>query len=239
MTLYGLQKLTLLDYPGHLACTAFTGGCNFCCPFCHNAPLVLSRDTYPPIPQDEFFAFLQKRRGILEGVCITGGEPTLWPDLPEFLAKIKALGFLIKLDTNGYEPNMLERVLTGGYVDMVAMDIKNCPERYAAAAGLSLEHFDISRILASTELLRSCQIPYEFRTTVVKELHKEECFIKIGEWLAGPSPYFLQQFVPENGLVCGDLGRFHAYEDAKLHVFAQLLACYLPNTFVRGSQTAI
>lgn len=239
MILRGLNKLTLLDYPGHLACTAFVGACNFRCPFCHNAPLVLSADTCPPISETEFFSFLKKRRGILEGVCITGGEPTLQRELPDFLAKIKELGFLIKLDTNGYEPELLELLLDGGYVDMVAMDIKNCPNSYAATVGLPTERFDISRIFASAALLRSSSIPYEFRTTVVKELHPAECFVKIGEWLAGSSPYFLQQFTAGNQLICGDSTQFHAYTDAELHEAAKLLAAYLPNTHVRGDQTVI
>lgn len=238
MILHGLNKLTLLDYPGHLACTAFVGGCNFRCPFCHNAPLVLSADTCPPVSEEEFFSFLKKRRGILEGVCITGGEPTLQKELPDFLSEIKELGFLIKLDTNGYEPELLESLLHGSHVDMVAMDIKNCPDGYAKAAGLPAERFDVSRILASAELLRSSSVPYEFRTTVVKELHPKGCFAKIGEWLAGPSPYFLQQFVAGNELICGDPMQFHAYTDAELHEIAGLLSTYLPNTHVRGDRTA-
>lgn len=234
MILHGLDKLTLLDYPGHLACTAFTGACNFRCPFCHNAPLVLAADSCPPISEDEFFSFLKKRRGILEGVCITGGEPTLQKDLPDFLAKIKELGFLIKLDTNGYEPDILERLLHGGTVDMVAMDIKNSPDRYAETVGIPSEQFDVSRILASVSLLRSLDIPHEFRTTVVRELHPKDCFAEIGTWLAGPSPYFLQQFVTGEQLVCGDSSRFHAYTEAEMHELVPLLLPYLPNTTIRG-----
>lgn len=236
MILHGLNKLTLLDYPGHLACTAFTGACNFRCPFCHNAPLVLFPDTCPQISEEDFFTFLRKRRGILEGVCITGGEPTLQKDLPDFLAKIKELGFLVKLDTNGYEPKLLECLLSGGYLDMVSMDIKNCPERYAETVGIPTERFDISRIFASTELLRSSRIPYEFRTTVVKELHPMECFSKIGEWLAGPSPYFLQQFATGDGLICGEPERFHGYTDTELREALALLTANLPNAGIRGEQ---
>lgn len=238
MILHGLNKLTLLDYPGHLACTAFVGACNFRCPFCHNAPLVLSPDACPPINEEAFFSFLKKRHGILEGVCVTGGEPTLQKELPAFLAKIKELGFLVKLDTNGYEPELLEFLLRSGCVDMVSMDIKNCPKRYAETVGLSKERFDISRIFASTELLRSSRIPYEFRTTVVKELHPMDCFPEIGEWLSGPSPYFLQQFATGDGLVCGRPEQFHAYTDAELKKATALLTDYLPNTCIRGSQTA-
>lgn len=238
MILHGLNKLTLLDYPGHLACTAFVGACNFRCPFCHNAPLVLSADTCPQVSEKDFFSFLKKRRGILEGVCVTGGEPTLQKDLPDFLAKIKELGFLVKLDTNGYEPKLLESLLHSACLDMVSMDIKNCPEQYAKTAGIPAERFDIARIFASTELLRSSQIPYEFRTTVVKEFHPMECFSQIGEWLAGSSPYFLQQFVAGDQLICGDLRQFHAYTDAELKKAAMLLAAYLPNTRVRGDQAS-
>lgn len=238
MILHGLNKLTLLDYPGHLACTVFAGSCNFRCPFCHNASLVLSPDTCTQISEEHFFTFLRKRRGILEGVCVTGGEPTLQKDLPDFLSKIKELGFLVKLDTNGYKPKLLEFLLRRNCVDMVSMDIKNCPERYDETVGLPTERFDISRIFASTELLRSSRIPYEFRTTVIKELHPMECFSQIGEWLAGSSPYFLQQFVTRDCLICGESEQFHSYTDAELRKAAALLSAYLPNTHVRGDQTS-
>lgn len=236
MQLYGLNKLTLLDYPGHLACTVFTGACNFRCPFCHNAPLVLFQDRCATLTEDDVFSFLKKRRSTLEGVCVTGGEPTLQKDLPQFLANIKELGFLVKLDTNGYAPELLEQLLQAGLVDMVAMDIKNSPDRYARTIGLSDSQFDLSRILASVELLRSSKLCYEFRTTVVKELHPVECFDEIGAWLAGPSPYYLQQFVAGDQMICNDTDCFHAYTGEELFMLCRRLSSYLPNTSIRGTE---
>lgn len=191
MKIQGLQKMTLLDYPGRVACTVFLGGCDFRCPFCHNFELVEG-----PLPEaiseEEFFAFLDKRHGLLDGVAITGGEPCLRKDLPEFLAKIHAAGFDVKLDTNGAHPQMLARVLADGLVDYVAMDIKNSPEKYAQTAGLT--HTELVPINESIALLMSAGIPYEFRTTVVHELHEARDFEEIGAWIEGAERYYLQAF---------------------------------------------
>lgn len=192
MEIFGLNKTTLLDYPGHVAATVFTGGCNFRCPFCHNRDLVLHPGTQPGVPEEEVFALLERRRGILEGVCITGGEPTLQPDLPEFMRKIKGLGYLVKLDTNGYQPKILGRLLEEGLTDYVAMDIKASPEAYARAAGCP--ELDFTRIQESISLLKGCDIPYEFRTTVVQGLHTVEEFDAIGALLMGAGAYYLQAF---------------------------------------------
>ncbi len=192
MQIKGYNKTTLLDYPEHVAATVFTGGCNFRCPFCHNADLVLNPDGQAGIGEEEVLAHLQKRKGFLEGVCITGGEPALQPDLPEFIGKIKELGYLVKLDTNGYSPKVLERLLGEGLLDYVAMDIKASKKNYARAAGQP--QLDLGKIEESMEMLKSGKIPYEFRTTVVKGIHSIEEFDAIGGWLAGSRAYYLQAF---------------------------------------------
>lgn len=192
MLIVGLNKTTLLDYPGRVAATVFTGGCNFRCPFCHNGDLVLKPSALDVYSEEEVFSFLKKRKNVLKGVCITGGEPTLQADLPDFIRKIKELGYAVKLDTNGYEPDMLKRLLEEGLLDYVAMDIKNCREKYTQTVGLSV--FFPEKIERSVLLLKQSQIDYEFRTTVVKELHTKEDLLKIGEWLSGCPRFFLQQY---------------------------------------------
>lgn len=230
MKIYGFQKTTLLDYPEHVAATIFTGGCNFRCPFCQNGGLVLMGEcgqaagTKGAIPEDEIFAHLHKRRGILDGLCITGGEPTLQPDLEDFIRRVRELGYAVKLDTNGYRPKVLERLLGQGLLDYVAMDIKACRENYVRAAGLAGEPerrrdgsggpvecrsagrgpagFEIGRIEESIRLLRESGISYEFRTTAVKGLHTVEEFEEIGRWLAGSRAYFIQSY-EEQGEILG------------------------------------
>lgn len=192
MLLGGLQKFTLIDYPGKIAATVFTVGCNFLCPFCHNPELVDPKEIkgQPIISESEFFEFLKSRQGELDGVCITGGEPTLHKDLPDFLSKIKNLGFAVKLDTNGSHPEILEKLITEKLVDYIAMDIKAPAEKYNEIAG----GVGIDKIKKSVELIKNSEIDYEFRTTVVPKFHKKDDFIKIAEWLKGAKKYFLQQF---------------------------------------------
>jgi pyruvate formate lyase activating enzyme len=192
MIIGGLQKLTLIDYPGHLAATVFTFGCNFRCPFCHNPELV-SGSWYKisGILEEDFFKFLKERKGKLEGVCITGGEPTIQPDIVEFVRKIKNLGFKVKLDTNGARPDILRELFQKKLLDFVAMDIKSDLENYAKTTNSKL---DIERIRLSVDLIRNSGIDYEFRTTAVPGLHKEEDFAKIGEWLEGSKKYVLQKY---------------------------------------------
>ena len=186
----GLQKLTLLDYPGVTACTVFLGGCNFRCPFCHNSQMIEKPEKL--IADEEFFTFLGKRRGLLDGVCVTGGEPLLYDKTEDFLKKIKDMGFLVKLDTNGSFPLRLKRAADSGLVDYVAMDIKNSPAKYPLTCGLKEMNFkDIEK---SANFLMSSGIDYEFRTTVVKELHEKSDFHSIGKWLCGAKKYFLQPF---------------------------------------------
>jgi len=231
MLLKGLQKLTLLDFPGKMACTVFSGGCNFRCPFCHNASLVLGERVKesPTLPEEEFFTFLEKRKNILEGVCVSGGEPTLSPDLLPFLYKIKEMGFSVKLDSNGYRPDVLRAAIDGGLVDYVAMDIKNSKENYGKTVGLS--DFDVSPILESCELLMSGKVDFEFRTTLVRELHTAEDIRAIGEWLRGEEKYFLQTFKDSGDLI---LDTFSGYDEKETADLLNLLRAYVPNAQIRG-----
>jgi pyruvate formate lyase activating enzyme len=189
----GLQKLTLIDYPGHIAATVFTVGCNFRCPFCHNPELVISNFQFPisNIMERDFFDFLKQRKGKLEGICITGGEPTIQPDIVEFIGKIKNLDYEVKLDTNGTRPDVLRVLFLEKLLDFVAMDIKNSPEKYSQTTNSKA---DIERIKLSADLIRNSGVDYEFRTTVVPGLHNVEDFEKIGKWLEGSKKYVLQAF---------------------------------------------
>ncbi len=230
MFISGLQKLTLLDYPGRVACTVFTGGCNFRCPFCHNAPLVLPERLAQDTDEEQVLAFLRKRTGILDGVAITGGEPLIHKEIPSFLEKVKALGFSIKLDTNGSFPEMLESIVKAGLVDRVAMDIKNCPEKYAETIGL--KDFDIAPVERSKSFLMECGIDYEFRTTVVKGIHTEESLLGAAEWIAGAKEYYLQQFKDSGDVIAID--GLSAYDEKEMHALADAVARFVPSVKVRG-----
>lgn len=225
MEIAGLQKLTLLDFPGKVACTVFLPGCNFRCPFCHNAPLL----KHPEVESDEaLLQFLKTRQGLLDGVAVTGGEPLLSPGLPALLEKIKALGFLVKLDTNGSFPDRLQALLTEGLVDSVAMDIKNAPEKYAGTAGRS----DIlEAVRRSASLLLAGTVPYEFRTTVVDELHEPEDFDAIGRWLTNAKQFFLQCYQDSENVLQPGL---HAPSREKLERCRRTLEQYIPNVSIRG-----
>ncbi len=207
MFISGFHKTTLLDYPGCIAAAIFTGGCNFRCPFCHNSGLVQDPFKEGLVPEDEVLAFLDKRKKILKGVCITGGEPTLQPDLPDFIGKVRKMGYRVKLDTNGYRPEVLRELLESGLLDYAAMDIKNCPEKYGAAAGIippgNAGGFELGKIEESIKLLLDGQIDYEFRTTVVKELHTVEDIAAIGAWVKGTPAYYLQKF-EDSGHIIGE-----------------------------------
>ncbi|MDO5014671.1 MAG: anaerobic ribonucleoside-triphosphate reductase activating protein [Clostridia bacterium] len=228
MKIKGLQKLTLLDFPGHTACTVFLPGCNFRCPFCHNASLVCDIDE-DEIPEEEFFDFLEKRKGLLDGVCVTGGEPTLQPDLKQFIYKIKKMGYLVKLDTNGYNPTVLEDILENNLCDYVAMDIKSSPENYNKVS--AVENFDFEKIRQSINLLKSHDIDYEFRTTVVEELHNEKDFESIGKLLSGEEKYFLQSFVDSGD--CIESGYTAASKEMMIN-YLEIVKEYVPNTQIRG-----
>lgn len=228
MKIHGLQKMTLLDYPGRVACTVFLGGCDFRCPFCHNFELV-SGPAPEALTEEELFAFLAKRQGLLDGVAITGGEPCLRKDLPDFIARIREAGFAVKLDTNGYHPEMLRRLLEDGLVNYVAMDIKNSPDKYARTIGLA--HIDLSRIDESIGLLMNGDVPYEFRTTVIREFHEAGDFEEMGKWIQGASQYFLQPFtdrdtVPDRTLTAPD--------SDKLHEFRDVIARFVESAEIRG-----
>lgn len=204
MDIAGLQKTTLLDFPGQVACTVFLAGCNLRCPFCHNASLVIpQRQVSPVMTREELLTFLKTRRGKLDGVCITGGEPTLHRDLPELLREIKALGILTKLDTNGTRPEMLKTLLTSGLLDYVAMDIKNGPSRYRETCG-SIDV--LTQVQESAELLLTGTVEYEFRTTVCHPFHTPDTLRELGAWLRGARRYYLQGFVDSGDLIGQDVG---------------------------------
>ena len=235
MKIFGLQKMTLLDFPGRVACTVFLGGCNFRCPYCHNSEL-FDGTAQPLMDEQELLAFLKKRKGLLDGVCITGGEPTLQPGLEDLLRSIKELGYPVKLDTNGYRPEVLEKLVGEGLVDYVAMDIKNGPQQYAATCGL--EKMDLSKIERSIRFLTGGAVDYEFRTTVVRELHNEASITQMGKWLqnVAGSPVkrlFLQGFVDRDTVKFAGLS---APEDAKMQQFQSILAPFAEMVKIRGSE---
>ena len=227
MLLGGLQKLTLLDFPGHVACTVFTMGCNFRCPFCHNAPLVLTEDT-PIYDVEEFFRFLATRKGLLDGVAVTGGEPLLQKDIASFLRRIKDMGFSVKLDTNGAFPRVLKSLVEEKLVDYVAMDVKNAPEKYARTCGTEI---DFDAVKESVEFLKSDAVPHEFRTTAVKELHEADDFRKIGEWIAPSEHYFIQQFRESKNLLTTG---FTAPTKEDMEAYLQAAREFLPTASLRG-----
>ena len=229
MKICGLQKTTLLDFPGKVAATLFTGGCNFRCPFCHNSDLLLgdARELYKP---EDVLGFLEKRRNILEGVCITGGEPTLQPDLADFIRDIRTLGLAVKLDTNGYRPEILEELCGHELLDYIAMDIKAGRSRYEAAAGihdLSMELID-----ESIRLLMSGSVPYEFRTTVVQGIHTEADFREIGPWIRGCRSYFLQAFRDSEQVLMS--GTYTAFSKEEMLAFAELMRPFAGEVRLRG-----
>ena len=229
MKIHGLQKMTLLDFPGKVACTVFTAGCNFRCGFCHNASLVLRPGQAAPLSLEEFFAFLQKRRGILDGVCVTGGEPLLHEDLPALLAGIRELGFAVKLDTNGAYPERLEWILTQHLVDYVAMDLKNSPARYGETIGLP--DFDLTPIHRSVELLMGGDTPYEFRTTIVEKFHDLPEIREMGQWIRGASGWFLQNFVDSGDLIDPETT---GHTEEKMRELLSAAQEFIPSAALRG-----
>lgn len=229
MLILGLNKTTLLDYPGFVAATLFTGGCNFRCPYCHNRDLVLKDQSLVPLSEEEIFAFLQKRRNVLTGVCITGGEPTLYPDLPEFISQIRELGYLVKLDTNGYCPEVIRKLTEKGLVDYIAMDIKNDLKKYGETVGI--QGIDAGRIMDSIRWIINGKMDYEFRTTVVKELHGREDMSAIGKAIKGAKAYFLQGYQESGGVIAPG---FHAYGKEEMEELAEWVKPFVPNVQLRG-----
>ena len=229
MQIHGLNKLTLLDFPGHTAATIFTGYCQFRCPFCQNGSLVLNPEGEPVIEKEEILRFLKKRQGILEGVCITGGEPTLDPDLEPFIREIKDFGYLVKLDTNGYRPDVLKHLAGQGLLDYVAMDIKSSREGYEKAAGKP--GMDLKKIEESVDFLMNGTLPYEFRTTIVEELHGEKEVKEIGQWLSGCSQYYLQRYQDSEGVLAAWCS---APSKEKLENFVKILRKTIERVEIRG-----
>lgn len=228
MIIDGLQKLTLLDFPEKIACTIFTHGCNFRCPFCHNASLVVSQ-TNEHISIDEIKSFLEKRKGVLDGVAITGGEPMLQKDLKEFIKTVKDYGFLVKLDTNGCYPEKLEELIDEGLIDYVAVDIKSSPEKYSLVTGVP--DFDVTPIKKTVELLKQGRVDYEFRTTVVKELHEIKDFEEIAKWLEGCERYYLQQFVDSGDIISDGMT---AYDRETMEKIKNVVSEKIPCVELRG-----
>lgn len=225
----GLQKLTLLDYPEKVACTIFTAGCNFRCPFCHNASLVTRTGQNEEIETEEIMKFLGKRTGILDGVCVTGGEPLYWPGITEFLRMIKDLEYQVKLDTNGSYPEKLKTIVGEGLVDYVAMDIKNSKENYGRTIGI--EGYDLSKIEESVQFLLENHVEYEFRTTVVRQFHRKKDFELIGQWIKGAGKYCLQAFVDSGDLIGQGMS---GYEKAQMEEAREIAAQYTEQAILRG-----
>jgi len=230
MYIGGIQKLSLLDYPGKICATIFTIGCNFRCPFCHNASLVLKEKEAPYISQDEFFSFLEKRKGLLDGVCITGGEPLLQKDIIPFIIHIKKnLGFSVKIDTNGSYPDKLKEIIDLGLVDYIAMDIKNSLQKYALTIGLN--KCNIDDIEKSVELIRKSNVPFEFRTTLVRELHTQNDMDLIAKWLEGSPKYFLQSFADSGDLIDKNM---HGFDKNEMINFKNSINKFFDIVEIRG-----
>jgi pyruvate formate lyase activating enzyme len=229
MNVCGLQKTTLLDYPEHLAATIFTPGCNFRCPFCHNSDLVCRPSDQPLIPEEELLQFLDKRKNTLEGICVTGGEPTLQEDLEDFCRQVKHMGYLIKLDTNGYRPAALKRLLDAGLPDYIAMDIKASPTRYGQAAGIPTCRMEL--LEESIHLIHESGVPYEFRTTVVKGLHQLLDFSEIARWLPGDSVYYIQNFRENEHVIQPG---FKPFTTKELREIREECLPFIPKTKIRG-----
>lgn len=230
----GLQKTTMIDFPGKVACTIFTKGCNLRCPYCHNSILVLGGDNELTISEDEVFAFLRKRKAVLDGVCISGGEPLMHKGLVDFIGKIKEMEYLVKLDTNGFFPTKLKDLINKGLVDYVAMDIKNSPNNYGQAAGVS--KLDIKKIHDSIEILKTSQIPFEFRTTAVKGIHTEKDFASIAKWIEGPYLYFIQNYENSGETIAtrtNETIKMESFTKEELKTFLELIKEKVPNAKIR------
>ena len=228
MKICGFNKTTLLDYPGRVACTIFLGGCNFRCPFCQNGALVVEPGNQPEYSQDEILAFLKKRKGILDGVCVSGGEPTLSDGLPDFLHEIKNLGYDVKLDTNGSRPSVVKKLAADGLIDKVAMDIKACPSNYHVLTGVNV---DLDAICETAGWLLNGDLDYEFRTTVVRELHSEKDFQEISQWLSGAKSYYLQAYRDSDGVL---MPGFSACSEDEMKNYRDILLETIPVVEIRG-----
>lgn len=230
----GLQKLTLLDFPGKVACTVFLGGCNYRCPFCHNSELFLGQ-VEEVMSTEAFLEFLKKRQGLLEGVCVSGGEPTLYPELEQLLEQIRALGFGVKLDTNGSRPAVLKQLVSRGLVDYVAMDVKNSPSLYGRTVGL--EHMALEPVEESLRFLIGGAVDYEVRTTLVDQFHSGQSVEEMGQWLAAlvpgkkPARLFLQPFTDRDTVAVAGL---RAPTEDDVVRFADILTPYIEKVTIRN-----
>ena len=229
MNILGMEKMSLVDYDGKVCATLFAGGCNFKCPFCHNSPLVIDFNNLPALYEQEVFSYLKKRQGILDGVCVSGGEPTLYKDLPEFIEKIKNLGYSVKLDTNGTNPDMVKTLKQNGLVDYFAMDIKNDKAHYSDIVGVP--NYDTKNVEKTVEFFLSLDSGYEFRTTLINEFHKKENITFIGEWIKGANKYFLQKFKDTGSCIKNGLS---AVSDQTVKEFIEILKSNIANVFTRG-----
>lgn len=227
MKIGGLMKLTLLDYPEKVACTVFTVGCNFRCPFCHNASLVQQRDCQQLTPE-QVLEFLSKRKNVLEGMCLTGGEPLIHNGVDDFLLKVKQLGYKIKLDTNGAFPQQLAKLIDQGLVDYVAMDVKNCLQLYNQTAGCNV---DLQSIKLSVEILKQGKVDYEFRTTVTQNFHSSQAMAELAQWLTGAKRYFLQKFVDSGDLLNNSIS---GVDDDTMRKYLKIVQQYIPTAQLRG-----
>lgn len=226
MKISGFQKLSLVDFDGHISATIFLSGCNFACPFCHNAGLV--KGSEPIIPEEEVFDYLKKRLGLLDSICISGGEPTLYADLPEFISKIKNMGYTIKLDTNGTNLPMVKYLVENKLIDYVAMDIKNSPEHYSLT---TCKDWDMQKLKETIEYIMNCGIDYEFRTTLVADMHTSEDIKSIGKLISGAKKYYLQKFEDSGNCLSSGL---QAIKKDEAIQFQELLKKAIPNTHLRG-----
>lgn len=229
MVFHGFQKMTMLDFPGYVACTVFTPGCNFRCPFCHNSLLVTRMNDNEIYTEDDILSYLKKRQGVIDGICISGGEPLMHDDIFDFVRKVKEIGLLVKIDTNGSFPDKLRKLIDSGNIDYVAMDIKNCPDRYAET--VAIPGFDFEPVRKSVQILLEGKINYEFRTTVVKEFHTPQDMVSVGELIKGADRYFLQHFIESEGNIQQGLTPLCKEEMENLR---QIAAEYVKNAELRG-----
>lgn len=226
----GLEKLSLVDYEGKVSCSIFTGGCNFRCPFCHNSLLVLDYDELEEFDIEEICKYLKKRVGVIDAVCISGGEPTLYNNLEDLIDRIRNLNYLIKLDTNGTNPQLLEKLINEKKIDYVAMDVKNCFDKYFLTSGINNQHL-LNKVKESIELLKKDVVDYEFRTTLVKEFHSTEDIIKMSKELIGAKGMYLQKFVDHNSCIQDNL---HAINEDEANSFKDILSKCIKEVHLRG-----
>jgi len=231
MRIGGIQRFTLIDFPGKVACIVFTQGCNFRCPYCYNRSLVLPEDFEEPIPEDVFFRFLRSRKGLLDGVVITGGEPTVQEDLLDFMEKMKSMGFLVKLDTNGSHPEIIKEAVEKELVDYIAMDVKAPLRKYREV--IRVEDFDVGNIVRSIHIIMSSGVDYEFRTTVVREQLTPEDILEIGRLIKGAERYALQKFMVTDTLLDPSFKEKHTYTEEELEGMAEKLREYIKEVIVR------